>query len=163
MSHVYPGDLTHGQTFVHLNDLVDAIARVVERRRELPPVLTLLIGEPETLSYEELQHEFGRLIHGEEWQTRRILKPLAKTGAWLQDVLPGEDPFIKPWMIDLADDHYEIDITRARATLGWKPKHSLRETVPKMVAALQADPVQWYRENKLDPPSWLEKQQDDSP
>ena len=52
-------------------------------------------------------------------------------------------------MVDIADDHYAIDISRARELLGWEPKHSLRETLPRMIAALKADPVAWYRANKL--------------
>jgi hypothetical protein len=36
-----------------LDDLIDATARVVERRERLPPELTPLLGEPETLSYDE--------------------------------------------------------------------------------------------------------------
>lgn len=155
---VFPGDTSRGQAFVHLDDLLDALVLVVERRAQLPPELTLLIGEPETLSYEELQREFGRLIHDERWETQEIPKPLAKTGAWFQDNLPfAEEPFIKPWMIDLADDHYALDITKARTMLGWEPKQSLRGTLPRMIAALKADPVGWYRENKLEPPSWLEE------
>jgi nucleoside-diphosphate-sugar epimerase len=155
-SRVFPGDTSHGQPYVHLDDLMDALARVVERRRQLPDELTLLIGEPETLSYDELQRELGRLIHGEEWETREIPKAVAKAGAWVQDALPlGEEPFIKPWMIDLADDHLELDITRARTRLGWEPERSLRRTLPRMVAALEADPAGWYRENKLEVPSWL--------
>ena len=55
----------------------------------------------------------------EEWETREIPKALAKTGAWLQDMLPGEEPFIKPWMIDLADDHYALDLSRARAVMSY--------------------------------------------
>jgi nucleoside-diphosphate-sugar epimerase len=158
VSRVFPGDTSRGQAFVHLGDLVDAFARVVERRASLPPELVLLLGEPQTLSYEELQRAFGRLLHDEEWQTREVPKALAKAGAWVQDAIPfGEEPFIKPWMIDLADDHYELDITRARTLLGWQPKRSLRGTLPKMVAALKEDPPRWYRDNKLEPPSWLEE------
>ena len=48
-SHVYPADTARGQAFVHLDDLVDAFVRVIERRTELPPETVLLIGEPETL------------------------------------------------------------------------------------------------------------------
>ncbi len=152
-SGVYPGDLSRGQAFLHLEDLVDAFGLLVERRGQLPRALTLLLGEPETLSYDELQRTLGRLIHGEEWSTRQIPKALAKTGAWLQDNLPGVDePFIKPWMIDLADDHYALDITRARTLLGWEPKRSLRATLPAIVARLKADPPGWYRQNKLEPP-----------
>ncbi len=81
---------------------------------------------------------------------------MAKTGAWVQDALPlAEEPFIKPWMIDLADDHYALDITRAQEILGWSPKRSLRDTLPAMVARLKADPLHWYRANHLEPSSEL--------
>lgn len=43
----------------------------------------------------------------------------------------------------------------AKEVLGWEPQHSLREALPAMVAALKADPVGWYRDNKLEPPGWL--------
>lgn len=153
---VYPGDVSRGQAFVHLDDTLDAIRRVVEKRHALPAETALLIGEPDTLSYDELQRAFARLIHDEEWETRQIPKAVAKTGAWVLDNMPlVEEPFIKPWMVDLADDHYALDISRARRTLGWEPKHSLLQTLPKMVAALKRDPVAWYREHELPLPSSL--------
>lgn len=146
---VFPGDVGRGQAFVHLDDLIDALVRTIERRAQLPPVATLLIGEPDTPSYDTLQRTISRLLHGEEWETREIPKLVAKAGAAVQDALPGVDSFIKPWMIDLADDHYALNIDRARQLLGWEPKHSLEATLPKMIAALRDDPERWYRENKL--------------
>jgi nucleoside-diphosphate-sugar epimerase len=161
VARVFPGDITHGQSFVHLDDLIDALVLVVERRKELPPVTTLLIGEPETLSYDTLQRAISRQLHGEDWKTHRIPKAFAKFGAWLQGLLPGPGPFIKPWMIDLADDHYALDIGRARKLLDWEPRHSLRESLPKIISGLMADPLGWYKENKLkakktspDRPTW---------
>jgi len=156
-SRLYSGEIAHGQAFLHMNDLVDAVERVVERRAQLPPELPLLVGEPETLSYDELQHTLARLIHGESWETHEVPAPLAKVGAWVQEQLPGPEPFIKPWMIDRANDHYALDIARARDLLNWEPRHSLRTTVPIMVAALKADPAGWYRENELEPPPELRK------
>ena len=159
-SHLYSGSTSHGQSFMHLDDLVDAIELVVERRAALPPELPILLGEPEPLSYDEVQHTLARLIHGEHWETLEVpgpLAPLAKAGAWVMEKMPGADPFIKPWMIDRANDHYALDITRARTLLGWEPKRSLRETLPKMIAALKADPLGWYRENKLEPSSKVRK------
>jgi nucleoside-diphosphate-sugar epimerase len=155
-SRVYPGDISRGQAFLHLDDLLDALSRVVERRERLPAESVMLLGEPETLSYGELQRRFGLLIHGEEWETREIPKTVAKTGAWLQDVIPGEEPFIKPWMVDLADDHYALNVSRARTLLGWEPQRSLRETLPRMIEALEADPPGWYRENRLETPPSVE-------
>jgi nucleoside-diphosphate-sugar epimerase len=157
-SHVFPGSTSHGQAFVHLDDLVEALWLTVQKRRELPPELVLLIGENETLSYDELQQTFAHLIHGERWETKEVPKGLAKTGAWIQDHFPGEEPFIKPWMIDLADDHYALDTARARALLGWQPKRSLRQTLPKMVEALKQDPASFYKDNKLgEPPARIER------
>jgi nucleoside-diphosphate-sugar epimerase len=165
-SRLYAGSTSHGQSFMHLDDLVDAIALVVERRAALPPELPLLLGEPEPLSYDEVQHTFARLIHGEELETLEVpgvLAPLAKAGAWVMEKLPGADPFIKPWMIDRANDHYALDITRARTLLGWEPKQSLRGTIPTMVAALKADPLGFYRENNLELTSELQKQAETPP
>ncbi len=155
-SHLYSGSTAHGQSFLHMDDLVDAIELVVERRPSLPADVALLMGEPDTLTYDELQHTLARLIHDEDLETLEIpgaLSPLAKVGAWVQEKLPGPDPFIRPWMIDRANDHYALDITRARTLLGWEPKRSLRETLPKMVAALKDHPAAWYSENELDPPA----------
>jgi nucleoside-diphosphate-sugar epimerase len=153
---VYPGDVSRGQAFVHLDDTLEAIRLAVEKRHALPQETTLLIGEPETLSYDELQRAIARLIHYEEWETRQIPKQVAKTGAWVLDNMPlVEEPFIKPWMVDLADDDYTLDISRARETLGWEPKHSLRGTLPKMIAAVKRDPAAWYREHELPLPSSL--------
>ncbi|MFS8069273.1 MAG: vitamin K epoxide reductase family protein, partial [Byssovorax sp.] len=159
-SRVYSGSTAHGQSFLHMDDLVDAIERVVDRRAGLPPELPLLLGEPEPLSYDELQHTIARLIRGESTETIEIpgaLAPVAKAGAWVLEHAPGKESFIRPWMIDRANDHYALDITRARTLLGWEPKRTLRETLPKMVAALAADPLGWYRENSLDPPAGLDK------
>ena len=144
IGHIYSGDITHGAAFLHMDDMVEALVLAVKHRKDLPQVTTLLIGEPDTLSYDELQRIISRRLHGKEWKTYRIPKPVAKLGAWLQNLLPGADPFIKPWMIDLSDDHYALDISRARTLLGWKPRHSLRETLPNILTELQSDPVGWY-------------------
>lgn len=157
---VYPGDIDRGQSFVHLDDLVDVVRRAIDRRSQLPEEVALLIGEPETYSYDTLQRELARLIHGDEdWETHHVSKTLAKSGAWVQDKIPGiEEPFIKPWMIDMADDHYELDISRARQLLGWEPQHRLIDTLPKMVDALQHDPVAWYQHHDMSPPSQAERE-----
>jgi nucleoside-diphosphate-sugar epimerase len=151
-SKVFPGDTSTGQSFVHLDDVVEALRATVARRKDLPEEAIILIGESDTLGYDDLQRTLATLIHGErDWETTQIPKAVAKAGAWVQDQIPGiEEPFIKPWMIDLADDHYALDISKARQLLGWSPRHKLRETLPRMVTALKTDPEGFYRLNKLD-------------
>ena len=157
-SYFFPGDATHGQAFVHLDDLVTCVRLAIARRHQLGPYEVFLIAEPDVMSYAELQDRLGELIHGKEWPTIRVPKPVAKAGAWVQEKLAGEDEvFIKPWMIDLADDHYPIAIDHARRTLGWDPQHRLRTTLPQMVARLKRYPEGWYRINQLKPPDPLPK------
>jgi len=156
-AYVFAGDPTHGQAMVHREDVVDLYVRLIERRSDLPRELVLGVAEPETLGYAELQALLGRLIHGEEeWKTIVLPKPLGKVGAWVMGTLRlWRIPFVKPWMIERADDHYELDITRARTAVGWEPRRRLRDSLPKIVAALKADPWAWYRENELPIPAWL--------
>ena len=156
-AYLFPGNVAAGcQAFVHNDDLIDSILLAVARRKELSPEVTLLIGEPESLNYGDLQRILGKLIHSVEWKTRAIPPAVAKVGLWLQGILPlGRPSLIKPWMVDFADDDMELDITRARTILRWEPRHSLRDTLPKMIPPLLADPLTWYHENELEPPLWL--------
>ena len=158
-SYFYPGESSHGQAFVHLEDLVDCIHRVVEWRKELPETEVFIVAEPDLMSYRELQDEIGMLIHGEEWTTMWIPKFIAKAGAWAENLVADKDEqFIKPWMIDIADDNFPVSIKHAREFLGWNPQHTLRDTLPKMIGQLKTNPIQWYEINKLPLPEDLEEQ-----
>lgn len=150
-SYLFAGDPSRGQPSLHLEDLVDAVERIVNQRGDLPAEAIFLLGETETPSYKTLQRRIGELVHGEPWPVVALPKPLVEAGAWVQEEVLAHDPFIRPWMVEIADDHYELDISRARTLLGWSPRHSLLATLPAMVAALKTDPTDWYEDNKLNP------------
>ena len=158
-SHLYSGPTDVGQAMVHRDDMLDAFKRTIDRRKDIPSGTAILIGEEEAPGYGALQDEIGCLIHGrDEWATLRVPKALAAAGAWVEEkmepLIPdaidhGEKPFVKPFMVTMADDHYELDIGRARQLLGWEPKHRIQDTLPKIVAALKRDPKGWYEKNGL--------------
>lgn len=164
-SYLYSGNPDAGQSFLHKEDMIDAFRRAVDRRAELPPDAVILLGEPETIGYDALQDELGLLIHGEaEWTTLRVPKTAARVGAAveakLEPVIPdaldrGEKPFIRPFMIAMADDHYALDITNARRLLGWEPRYRIADVLPKLVQTLKADPHAWFRANGITPPAWI--------
>lgn len=143
----FPGDSSAGQSILHLDDAVDALARTVDRRRELEDG-PILVGEPEPMGYAELQDRIGELLWGTEWPTIRVPEPAAKAAAWAEDRVT--DAFIKPYMIEMADDHYALDIRRAREWLGWEPEHRLANELETIVGRLEEDPMRWYRENGLE-------------
>ena len=169
-SRLYSGDTAVGQAMLHKADMIEAFRRVVDRRTELPAETTLLIGEPDAMSYQAVQDAAGCLLHGESaWTTFRAPKLLAKAGAWLQQrlepVVPdaidqGEKPFVRPFMVEMADDHYALDISRARRLLGWRPRRRLETGLPRLVEALKHDPIGWYAANDITPPPWLETAQE---
>ena len=163
--HLYAGSTLVGQSALHRDDMLDALRRTVDRREELPPETELLIGEADAIGYEALQDTLGQLMHGAaQWVTLRVPKPLAAMGAWVQTKMEplvpdaidgGETPFIRPFMVALADDHFALDIRRARHLLGWEPQHRLHDDLAHMVAALKADPAAWYTANSITPPGWV--------
>ena len=158
-SHFFAGDLSHGASFLHMDDLVDAIDLCVKKRKDLPQETTLLLGEAKTLGYNYLQTRISEILFNKHFKTYSLPKPLAKIGSFLQNTLPLIPPtFIKPWMIDLADDNYTLDISKAKKLLGWTPKHALDDTLPIMIAALKKDPLGWYKINGLKPSSSLLKE-----
>ncbi|CAN5183929.1 N/A [soil metagenome] len=145
---LYPANTAHGSTYVHRDDVINAIALAVQKRNDLPKEVVLNIGDDETLTYQELQDIISKAISGKKSSIIPIPKWFAKVGAFLQNLVGKA--FIKPWMIDLADDHFEMDSSKAKKLLGWKPKHGLRDTLPKMVENLKANPKKFYGVNKLE-------------
>ena len=147
-SHFFPGNPHHGASFMHMDDLIQALLSILEKRKELHSKELFVLGEPKVLSFQDLQNDIGLLLHGKKWWTFRIPKFIAKIGAFLQHTLPFmKKSFIKPWMIDLADDHYDVDILKAKKVLNWEPMHVLKNCLPKIIQALQKDPVHWFKEN----------------
>ncbi|TWU05817.1 NAD-dependent epimerase/dehydratase family protein [Stieleria varia] len=147
--HFFPGDTDTGQSAVHLDDAIDAIVRTVERRQQIEPKTAILIGEADPPSYESLQNLIGQQLHDKEWATMYVPKPIAKVGAAVTDFVQGGDAFIKPYMVNMADDHYALDVSRARELLGWKPQHSLADSIAAMTDLLKSDPKAWYQKNGL--------------
>lgn len=157
-AHLYPGDISHGNPFLHLDDLVDAIELAIQKKKKLPNPFVVIIGEDKTVSYKDLQYSISEILEHKSFLVFRVPKWLAKEGAWVENHLPFfDDNFIQPWMIDMADDHYALDITRAKEVLGWTPKHFVKTSLPVMMELLKTDPVKWYEENGLTMPDYLKK------
>jgi nucleoside-diphosphate-sugar epimerase len=164
-SHLYAGSPLVGQSALHRDDMLAALRLAVDRRAQLPSGTEILIGEADAIGYEVLQDTLGGLMHGAQtWPTLQLPKPLAAAGAWVQgqlepvvpDVIDGgQAPFIRPFMVAMADDHYALDIRRARDLLGWEPRHRLADDLPGMVAHLKADPAAWYAANGVNAPGWV--------
>lgn len=150
IAHLFSGNISHGSPYLHLEDLTEAIWLSVQNRHRLPKETALLIGEGKTMSYDAMQREISRLLFDKEMTTYRVPKWFAKIGAWILDHTPFvNDFFIQPWMIDISDDNYTLDISKAKELLGWEPKNYIKDTLPKMIDFLKRSPIEFYKTNDL--------------
>jgi nucleoside-diphosphate-sugar epimerase len=146
----FPGNLDAGASFIHMDDLISAIVQCVSLRKTLPRETILLLGEEKMLSTDQLQRNISKLLTGKEMKTFRIPKIVAWIGAWVQCHIPFmKKPFIKPWMISLADDNYDLDISKAKKVLQLELKHSLEKSLSIMINDLKNDPAAFYKLNGL--------------
>ena len=148
-SHLFPGDVEAGQSLMHVDDAVDSLVAAVERRDSVPPGTPILVGEPNPPGYGQLQNRIAELLHGEAWTTVHIPAWFAKAGAWAKERTVGS--FVKPYMVDLASDHYALDVSRAKAMLDWSPTRELMDVLPTICGRLKDDPAAWYEANGLKP------------
>lgn len=172
-SHLYAGNIQAGQSFIHADDLANLMKKIVERRNDLPEEEVILAGESDAISYGNLQEMIGKLIHGEEeWKTFTVPAVVAKAGSWLEEttepIIPddfdqGEKPFIRPFMINLASDHYALDIKKAKTLLDWEPKHFIVNTLPRIIDNLKKAPKKWYEKNGVTLPDWMQATKDEHP
>ena len=164
-SYFYSGSTLVGQAMLHRDDMLDAFRRTIDRRKTLPKEAAILVGEADAIGYDALQDRLGTLIHGVvDWPTVQVPKPLAAAGLWaqarLEPVIPdafdkGQPPFVRPFMAEMADDHYALDTRLARNLLGWEPHHRFKDELPGLVRSLKNDPPGWYRRNGVTPPHWV--------
>ena len=164
-SYFYSGSTLVGQAMLHRDDMLDAFRRTIDRRKALPDETAILVGEADAIGYDALQDRLGALMHGvDDWPTMQVPKPFAAAGLWaqtrLEPVIPdaidkGQAPFVRPFMAEMADDHYALDTRHARDLLGWEPHHNFKDELPGLVHSLKDDPPGWYRRNGVTPPHWV--------
>lgn len=157
-AHFFPGDMSHGASFMHMNDVVDLIEKAVDKRNTLPKQVTVLVGEEKTLSTRFLQNKISNELFGKNIWMVRLPRMVAWLGSWVQCHTPFiAKPFIQPWMIKLADEHFELDISHAKKLFDWEPKHDLENLLTDMCNDLKADPAAWYKKNSLKMPKGMKK------
>lgn len=152
-SFLFPGNTGAGQAFIHLDDLCEAIVLLVKKDSPSSTFENLIIGEEDVMSFKEIQGNAGMMLHKRPWPAIQVPQFVAKTGAAVMGKMPlMREPFIKPWMVKHADEHFAVDISRLKKRISWEPKRSLRKTLPVMIEGLKENPEKWYKINKIELP-----------
>lgn len=139
----YPGDGRKGLTYVHLNDLCDAIKKQLIIS---PRYRRLLIGEPVATTYKQIESIVDRELFGFVIPKMRVPKWFARLGAFLLSLIVKKS-FYQPWMIEFAEEHYQFDISKTREQLDWYPQRSLTGDLPQMIRVAKQHPSSWTQRN----------------
>ena len=146
----FPGNLNHANSYIHFDDVADAIWLTVQRRYSLPKEMSIIVSGPEVVTYAELKKVIGLLCYGEGVEAWTIPKWAAKLAIGLSEKAPMLfETDLTDWIVDNIDVNYTMDTGFSQEKLGWVPRHSFRQILPKMIANLKENPAAWYRENGL--------------
>jgi len=104
------GNLESRRDYIYVEDVVDALLALTARRPAGPEVFNLSTGEDSSVS--DLLDEMGRLLN-------RTLRPQPAPHL----LRPVDRPMLR------------ADSSRLRAAVGWRPRHTLRDGLRKLLIA----------------------------
>lgn len=149
----YPGPTDRGLTYVHVDDVARAFEKAISANHQRP-VERYLIGEETPVTYEFIHETASDVFFGKPLPLFRVPAFIAWIGAWILGMLArivGKRRFVQPWMVKFAGEHFEFDISRTRAGLGWQPTRSLNEELPDICRRADEKTELWLEKNDARP------------
>lgn len=139
--------------YLHVDDFVALVLRLMERSEQLPRH-GIYLGSPDgCTSHEQLYAITSRYSFGEHrapifmpWLA--CLLGILLRGAWGR--VTGDQPFERLWMLRYIDRLLSVDASRTRDVLGWAPTPRLQigRRLLFLIENLKSQPYEWKRRNE---------------
>ena len=139
--------------YLHVNDAVAFLARVLRRHRQFADGEILIASPAGAVTHNQL---FSTATHYFFEQVRKPLhmpRPLVLPGI-LARCLVGrfmpEKPFERPWMARYVDKRLTVDASHTYERLGWTPSTRLEVLyrLPFLIENFRFDRIEWTRRNR---------------
>ena len=150
----YPGPLDRGLTYVHVDAVADAFVRAVDAFADDRGLHRLLVGEERPVTYRQINEAASRAFGNGQRLLYRVPPFLARLGAYLLvwwAKMRGVEPFLRPWMIDMAGEHFEFDLTETRRRLDWQPGGYLGDRLDRICERAAVHREIWRAKNEARP------------
>jgi nucleoside-diphosphate-sugar epimerase len=111
-------------TYIHVNDLVKLVFRIIELSPTLPRLCTFAASPTGSTSHYDLFRMACRCWYGHDREPIYIPHPVATVGValrYLMGKMRGNIPFERLWMMKYIDKKLVVDATATHRTLGWEP------------------------------------------
>ncbi|HEY5999373.1 MAG TPA: NAD(P)-dependent oxidoreductase [bacterium] len=140
--------------YLHVEDLLSFLVRVVEHGDDLRPAEVLQASPDGCTSHLELFREATRCWFGAPRRPVFMPVPLARPGIRARELLgqlTGRMPFERSWMADYIDQQLNVDMARTRRRIDWAadPDHGVLRRLPLLIENMRKQPQEWRRVNAL--------------
>jgi nucleoside-diphosphate-sugar epimerase len=153
MGRCMPGRGRTGFPYIHRQELVKMISRIIDREDELASFETFFCSEPECTSHAELYPLIRKHSrHGSPappiHTSKRLVHPLM-AGKYLCNRLLRKETYERTWMLKFVDRPLRIDATRTRDKLQWTPHpdYTILNRLPVMMQHFNQARALWERRN----------------
>lgn len=151
-SSILAGRGTAALPYIHVREVVNFFARVVERHADLGNGEVLIAGPDHATSHRQLFEAAHEAYSGQVPRPLLMPRVLVRPGLWglkLLGALIGDRPFEQPWMADYVDKVMPVDASQTRQRLDWAPneRFSLLRRMPFLVENLKTNAQEWERRN----------------
>jgi nucleoside-diphosphate-sugar epimerase len=138
--------------FLHVDDAVPFVLRVLERRHRLDPAEVVIASVDGAVTHRQLfdvSTEYAFRSRRRPWH---VPKPLAFAGTWARDLVgrvTGNRPFERPWMARFIDTEMVVDASRTRERLDWAPRERLEilRRIRFMIENARTSRMEWRGRN----------------
>ena len=149
---IFPGKGEGGLSYIHIEDVIDALEKTMLMTKEIPSGSIFILSEeyyvPNSrlygLIYSEIYGKHLNLIHLPKWFVRVFLYLINSVYS-----LSGKRFFFKPWMVDIVDKKYRFNVDKAKKTLEWQPKFKLEQYVKVIIENLRKNTHRWFAINNI--------------
>ena len=139
--------------YVHVQDLVQCLLKILEKSDHLDPLCVFNAGPDGTVSHLELFRIATRFYCNKILQPifvpRWLLAPMILLRR-LQRLLQGKEAFEQLWMARYIDQQLVADSSQTRRILGWRPtpRKSITRRLVFLVENMKRNPELWHRWNE---------------
>ena len=139
--------------YLHVNDAVSFLVRVLRKHKELKAGEILIASPDGAVSHEQLYIEATQYQFEDARPPIHTPKILIRPGIHARCFLgrfSSEKPFERPWMAKYVDKELTVDASRTRELLGWRPKRRLEilYRLPFLIENRKYDRIEWTRRNR---------------
>ena len=140
-------------TYIHIQDLMKFIHRVLDRTDELPRFCIHNASPDHTTSHIDLFRTATGFHFGSQIPPILMPRTLARLGVaarWTLGRMIGRPPFEAPWMVQYIDKKLQVNTDRTRAELDWAPtpRLSIERRLLVMIENMKTHQEAWRLRNE---------------